>query len=535
MTRIAAPAFRPRPPRTLGLAAALLLVPGIARADDLADLLKAASSATGAARLADHPAGIMLRGKADFLGQDATYSLIFDNAGNFVQEITAPVGISTGFDGKTAWVRDLGGEVREEHLGDRSALMLGKTILTGAWLRDPSILNLTLDKDQPDPALRRLTFAYDQGRITGHLDLDSATSLPKQWVINSGHSPQTVTIQSWTDLKGLKLPGLVETTSAGGLKITTRTESVQDAPAFIRSPYQPLLGPPADARFDPSAPAALEVKRAPTGHLLVRPKIDGKELGWFIFDTGAGSSVLNDATAAQLGLKKLGEVPASGVGSTTLAGLYRSSTLTLGPLTIDTPLYIGIDLTFLDPHMGVHIDGIIGYGVLARSIVEADMAGAAISLHDPATFQLQGADWAKLLVYERVPCAQASFEGHTGYFKLDTGAGNSTVTIHAPAVEKFKLLEGRTTSPTVLSGHGGSVPGVAGPLEWFEIAGNRTEKVVATFATTKVAAFADEYTLGNIGGKLLAPFTLVLDYQHSRIGFVPKAGKPAQDAPKPGH
>lgn len=523
MTSLATRTFRSWTPPSLTLAGALLLLPGMAHADDLADLLKATSAATGAARLAEHPAGIMLKGKADFLGQDATYSLIFDNSGHFVQEINAPVGIATGFDGKMAWVRDLGGEVREEHLGDRSAQMLGKVILTGAWLRDPAILNLTIDKDQTDPALRRLNFAYDQGRITGHLDLDTATSLPSQWVINSGHSPKTVAIQSWTDFHGMKFPGVVETTSSGGLKITTRTESVQDAPAFIRSPYEPVLGPPADAHFDPAAPAALEIKRAPTGHLLVRPTIDGKELGWFIFDTGAGSSVLNDATAEQLGLKKLGEVPASGVGSTTPAGLYRSSTITLGPLTIDTPLFIGLNLTFLDAPMGVHIDGIIGYGVMARSVAEIDTAASAISLHDPATFQLHGAEWSTLVVYERVPCAQASFEGHTGFFKLDTGAGNSTVTIHAPTVEKYKLLEGRTTSPTVLSGHGGSVPGVAGPLEWFEIGGVRTQKVIATFATTKVAAFADEYTLGNIGGKLLSPFTLVLDYQHSRIGFVPKA------------
>jgi len=30
------------------------------------------------------------------------------------------------------------------------------------------------------------------------------------------------------------------------------------------------------------------VKRAPTGHPLVKPVVNGQDTGWFIFDTGAG-------------------------------------------------------------------------------------------------------------------------------------------------------------------------------------------------------------------------------------------------------
>src|SRR5215470_7433707 len=48
-----------------------------------------------------------------------------------------------------------------------------------------------------------------------------------------------------------------------------------------------------EATFDPKAPAKLEVKRVKTGHLLVRPVINGHEAGWFIFDTGAGICVVS--------------------------------------------------------------------------------------------------------------------------------------------------------------------------------------------------------------------------------------------------
>ena len=37
-------------------------------------------------------------------------------------------------------------------------------------------------------------------------------------------------------------------------------------------------------------PAELEVKLTYTGHLLVHPLIDGQDVGWFVFDTGAGGN-----------------------------------------------------------------------------------------------------------------------------------------------------------------------------------------------------------------------------------------------------
>ena len=55
------------------------------------------------------------------------------------------------------------------------------------------------------------------------------------------------------------------------------------------------------ARLRAETPAALETKRAASGHVMVRPLIDGKDHGWFIFDTGAGINVLDSSTADAIG------------------------------------------------------------------------------------------------------------------------------------------------------------------------------------------------------------------------------------------
>lgn len=64
------------------------------------------------------------------------------------------------------------------------------------------------------------------------------------------------------------------------------------------------------ARADP----ALAVRRAPTGHLLVHPRINGKDAGAFIFDTGAGMCVVSAPHSAELGLRASGSLEALGIG-----------------------------------------------------------------------------------------------------------------------------------------------------------------------------------------------------------------------------
>jgi hypothetical protein len=128
--------------------------------------------------------------------------------------------------------------------------------------------------------------------------------------------------------------------------------------------------------------------------------------------------------------------------------------------------------------------------------------------------------WETLVIDQRIPHVRAKFEGHEGLFRLDTGVGSGTVSMHEPAVRELKLLEGRETTDAKAGGVGGFESVKSGELAWFEIAGKRMEKVKADFATEAKGAFADPWSLGNIGGGLLRPWVLVTDYTRGRVGFV---------------
>lgn len=128
----------------------------------------------------------------------------------------------------------------------------------------------------------------------------------------------------------------------------------------------------------------------------------------------------------------------------------------------------------------------------------------------------------------RNPAVRARFEGgHEGLFKVDTGSGD-TVSMHAPAVERLKLLAGPETRESRSGGVGGSRASRTGKLAWFELAGYRFESPEVEFAGAGEGAFSDVYTTGNIGAGFLSAFRIVFDYGNKRIAFAPlKAAKAA--------
>ena len=468
--------------------------------------------ALGIETMSAHPTGIRLTGSSRMAGVDGQFEMIADGHGRFMERISGPIGVTYGYDGTLAWTEDLGGERRLLECGDRETAMLGALIMTGDVFAPGSPVEFAPSNAEGVVAGSvTLTFKLKDGLTTGSVDIDRATWLPRHWSFGQGEEKQNVTFTGSVNVGAVKFPAKIEQVSHGGMSVVVTVTNGADAPTFVRSPYEPVLTPPTDVKFDPKIAPALEVKKAPTGHLLVHPTVAGKDLGWFIFDTGAGSNCLDQRAAEKLGVEKFGAIPASGVGGSVTSSLCRPETLALGPVTLDKPLMVILDFAFLDQYMGTEVGGIIGYGMLQRVIAEIDAEQGKIALHDPAAFKDDGLAWQALTLYGRHPCVQAAFEDHKGLFKLDTGAAQSTVTIHAPAVERFKLLDGRETKPAMHGGVGGMAAAKVGKVKWFELGGVRSENLEVIFAIDRKGAFDNEFTLGNIGGQLLKPFRLVTD------------------------
>lgn len=509
------------PVLALAIAAGLCLTARGAETLTADRIIASVRAATGADRLAAVADGVRFTGATTFLGNAATTEALVHADGRSVFSIRAPVGQSGGFDGQTVWSIDLGGEFRRLSLREREESIFEAGILAHRWFATGSTLDYTVDTAASDESRIVLAFDREHGLVKGFVAIDRATWMPVSYTESGGEGTTTWTIGGSHELGGMKLPASLRRVTPSGTDDTYTFAAVE--PVTSAEAYRIPARAKDEVRFDAEAPAQLELKKAPTGHLLVRVMLDGEDPNWFIFDTGAGANVLANSTMERRGYKSIATVPAVGVGGAASASFIRAKSLTVGRAMQSDPLFACMDLAMLDPIMGEHIAGIVGYGMLARTIAVIDAAAGRVELHNPASYTLpEGASWMPLIDYERHPCIIATMEGHQGAFKIDTGAAGSFLTVHAPAVQRLNLLDGRETKPSRLGGVGGFVPARTGEIKTFELAGVRFDGMSVSFATEPKGAFADVYTLGNIGGRALERFIMVLDYPSGRIALIEK-------------
>jgi len=287
---------------------------------------------------------------------------------------------------------------------------------------------------------------------------------------------------------------------------------------------QPALPSDANVTLVPSAPVALTVKRAKTGHLLVPAKINGRDVGWFIFDTGAGMSCVDKTLAATLQLPSAGAVTADGNAGSEATTLRRADSFEFGPVRLEKTLLTELDLAGIAKALGENIVGIIGYECFFAGIYEIDVTAPSISVHPTAGYRLPATEsWHDFQLIDRRPHLSARVEQHAPtVFLLDLGSDEG-VTLYSPTVQKLALLAGRETAPFQHGGVGGMQPARQGKLHQFSLAGHTLHDVPTTFSQATAGIFASTGKAGAVGVRVLGQFRIVVDYGQSRLALVPKS------------
>ncbi len=510
--------------RSLCAAVIVFFAPS-ARADQPPTLAAVLANVRGALG-ADHftpPAAIEASGRITRYGVEADFRLVLDADGRFRQAGGGVLGETRTFDGTDAFAADWTGAVRHLQLQDRDLALQTVALCTSLWAVRPAAFDLAVLVDQCTDKEVVLSVKRKDGRFTARVTLDRGTWLP---VKASGSLRDQVYAFTFDDYRagpGLKLPWRWSLTVRGVTTTANYTKveraGTSDAATFRLTPRGATR-----AVFDRTKPGDIAVKKAKSGHLLIRPTVAGKEVGWFILDSGAGYMTLDKKLVDQLGFLRFGEVPVGGaVGKSIKTPFVQATSLELGPVTLNEPICIELDLQWMALVMGETISGIVGYPLFQSAAVEVDCAQPALTLHDPATYQLPaGAAWQKLVIDNYHPLLEARYEGDRGgWFLLDTGMAG-TVIFHTPTVRKEELLKGRATKPVMLGGITGAAGAASGTLEWFELGGHRFASLGVMFAQSDTGAFANEYAAGNLGQAVCTPFRVVFDFGHERIAFVKK-------------
>lgn len=455
----------------------------------------------------------VLTGKASYYSEQHTFSIQFQPNGKYVQSIKGPLGESYGYDGIDYWEADRSGAPHILHFEDVDLQQAFILVQSDAWLNPPPGVTVTSGSDS-------IRIKLPSG-LEETLTIDPETHLPTQATYTASPGPITIKLSDWRPAGALKIPFKTEITM-GGLTDTFIGEEAKQGAAIS---YTLPKWTPKDISFDPAIPALLESQKLRSGHIIVHPLVNGKDVGWFILDSGADIMVIDPKVADGLKLPKVGLIPLVGVGGVIQEPFRTIKELKLGPATLRDTQCAELDLSVFKQAFGIEVAGIVGFDLFRRSIISVDIDKPAISLYTPDSFKLPTGSWTNTRFSTGNIAMQAKMEGdRVGWYRIDTGA-NGTVQFHAPYVQKEHLLEGRDTVEAQEAGAGGTSMARFGKIEWFELGGHRFENPNAIFSEATIGAFNDHYLAGNIGQEFLAPFVVYFDFGGSRIALVPKASQ----------
>ncbi|MCB9883511.1 MAG: retropepsin-like domain-containing protein [Planctomycetes bacterium] len=467
-----------------------------------------ASGSMAVARGEDH----LVEGSARYLGTEARFTLQYADDGRFAFAIEGPIPERTVFDGKDLWNEDWNGTTRRLTGWDVRTRLAQVWVMVGIWQTAKPSIELSVSRDGEGPTL----IFPDHGpvgsvELDGHgviVEIEFLYGRSRRWTFEPAER-DAGTLGAWRARR------------VGGEDTFTierkRRVPIEDGAYTHRSDSRSRV------TFDEETAARIDLHVTPTGHWLVRPRLDGHAIGWFLLDTGATHACISTHVAEELALPAVGSFGAEGIGGHTSATLRRVGSFELGPMQWEDARFVAFDLGSLERAFGVELAGVLGEEFFRRVALVVAPVAKTVDILDPRhELDLDGVAWTPLAFHDRQVSLVARFEGdHTGAFRLDTG-DEATVTFHTPTVDALHLLEGRSTRPSYRRGPFGEEPARRGELAWFEVLGTRRENLPVFFGRGEHGVHADERFAGTIGLGLLDGSRIVLDYGRARLGWSPR-------------
>jgi predicted aspartyl protease len=263
--------------------------------------------------------------------------------------------------------------------------------------------------------------------------------------------------------------------------------------------------------------------------IYVRTRVNGSAPLWFMLDTGASATIINERVAKELGLRAGRRERGTGTGGAIEVGMIDGVSLSMPGVTVTDQTVGAFPLDQFAPVAGRSVGGIIGYDFIKEFVIEIDYAAGALDLYEPVGYEYKGAgDVVPFNFIERKPYVRAvlilsdqkSFEGT---FEIDTG-GDGVMVVSTPFVKAHKLDElipNRRMSNS--GGAGGTVGASDGRVAGVRLGKYMLKRPLVTLIQARAGEHATEKFDGMIGGEFFRRFKLIIDYSRRRLILEPNA------------
>src|SRR4051794_27270180 len=118
--------------------------------------------------------------------------------------------------------------------------------------------------------------------------------------------------------------------------------------------------------------------------IYVRARVNASAPLWFILDTGASATILNERVAKELGLRAGRRERGTGTGGAIEVGMIDGVTLSMPGVEVSDQTVGAFPLDQFAPVAGRQVGGIIGYDFIKEFVLEIDYAAGVLNLYEPA-------------------------------------------------------------------------------------------------------------------------------------------------------
>jgi hypothetical protein len=277
----------------------------------------------------------------------------------------------------------------------------------------------------------------------------------------------------------------------------------------------------------PDDKTSVEIPLYKGGNLLLADvRINGRDAGYFLIDTGAAITVIDRAVARRLKLPSGGQLALSGVAGTQPAARSRVETLQIGSAPNEARMaaheVVVADLSDWKSSLGPRFGGVLGGTLWNELPLEIDYFARRLTFFSRPQFVApDDSRLVSLKWFDGRPAIASRIAGRRPvYLLLDTGhQGGLDVTRSFAEAHRDVFDHGsRPRQPVTRISHGigGETEKSLAKLKRFDLFGRRLSHVPVTWNLDATRREPRDLA-GMIGGRELRNFRLTFDYRTNRL------------------
>ena len=468
-------------------------------------------------------------GKAVVNGMEGTFEQEFVAPDKYYLSVQLPgFGLVQGFDGQTAWQKDLNGRVTvmagEEKQDMLRALYFESYRYLFSERRLGTTAYLGLDTVFGPQTYFKVAFVPYEDDTT-FVYFDTATGLRAYL---SNRSDQITTVTQAGDYRSIENVQIPFASKAKVLEVQFSMELMADT-AVINSPIDSnIFRMPAVEASDfhfPSDQAQVTIKfDYRFGHIRVPVIINGSKKVWMILDTGSSSNLFHSPAIVDLQLPQVGTLPAMGVSGYQEAALVQTDSLQIGQLTLYKQVAGSMNLGSLARMNddGGEFGGLLGYDFLSRFPVLVNYHDSTLIVFNPSAFTPPDSGIVvPFYLTMQVPTVDGEVDSVSGAFLVDLGNAFGLI-LHDSYIKKHDLehrLVDFQDASNLLGGVGGRIGGRSAYASTFKIGEILIQSIRVLLPDSTAGVAGSSVISGIIGNLVLQNFSVLFDYPRSCLIF----------------